>query len=95
MIVVDDGLATGGTARAALRAVRTIQAGRGRVTLAVPVAAPETVEAMRGEADEVVVPATPENFRAVGQWYRRFDQLTDDDVLGLLAGAGCGGTDDT
>ncbi|MEV4327902.1 hypothetical protein AB0J37_37170 [Microbispora rosea] len=65
------------------------------MTLAVPVAALETVEAMRGEADEIVVPVTPENFRAVGQWYRRFDQLTDDDVLGLLAEAGRGGTVDT
>ncbi|WP_187280532.1 MULTISPECIES: hypothetical protein [Microbispora] len=50
---------------------------------------------MLGEADAIVVPVTPENFRAVGQWYRRFDQLTDDDVLGLLAEAGRGGTDDT
>lgn len=90
-VVVDDGLATGGTARAALRAVRRLQAADGDVTLAVPVGAPETVEAMRGEADDVVVLATPERFRAVGQFYRRFGQLTDDDVLGLLASAREGG----
>ncbi|MFI9560164.1 phosphoribosyltransferase [Nonomuraea endophytica] len=82
VIVVDDGLATGGTARAALLAVAA--AAPGRVTLAVPVGARETVRALRGEADEVVVLATPADFRAVGQWYASFDQLTDEDVLRLL-----------
>ncbi len=92
VIVVDDGLATGGTARAALRAVRARQSadddqkGTGTVILAVPVAAADTVEAMRGEADVLVVLATPGGFRAVGQWYQWFDQLTDDDVLDLLSG---------
>lgn len=85
VIVVDDGLATGGTARAAVRAVRARQEGRGTVTLAVPVAAADTVALLREEADRVVVLATPRGFRAVGQWYERFDQLTDDDVLALLA----------
>ncbi|NUR89798.1 MAG: phosphoribosyltransferase [Nonomuraea sp.] len=82
VIVVDDGLATGVTARAALRAVNA--AGPARVTLAVPVGAPDTVAAMRQEADEVVVLMTPLDFRAVGQWYAHFDQLTDEDVLDLL-----------
>ncbi|WP_433500540.1 phosphoribosyltransferase [Sphaerimonospora sp. CA-214678] len=84
VIVVDDGLATGGTARAAVRAVRARQKGRGGVTLAVPVAADETVRSLSAEADDVVVLATPEGFRAVGQWYECFDQLTDEDVLELL-----------
>ncbi|MEV0592299.1 phosphoribosyltransferase [Nonomuraea cavernae] len=85
VVVIDDGLATGGTARAALRAVRA--ANPARVTLAVPVGSRATVEALREEADEVIVLATPEDFRAVGQWYERFDQLSDADVLGLLAEA--------
>jgi putative phosphoribosyl transferase len=84
VIVVDDGLATGGTARAALRAVRP--RGPSGLLLAVPVGAPETVEMLREEADEVVVCATPTAFRAVGQWYRHFDQLTDADVNALLEG---------
>lgn len=83
VIIVDDGLATGGTARAALRAVA--EAKPGRLTLAVPVGAPDTVRSLRGEADEVVVLATPAAFEAVGQWYRHFDQLTDADVLSLLS----------
>ncbi|RJL34629.1 phosphoribosyltransferase [Bailinhaonella thermotolerans] len=82
VVVVDDGLATGVTARAALRAVRA--GSPRRLVLAVPVGAAETVEAMRREADDVIVLATPWAFRAVGQWYRRFDQLTDADVLALL-----------
>jgi predicted phosphoribosyltransferase len=82
VVVVDDGLATGGTARAALRAVRARRPSR--LVLAVPVGAADTVEAMRDEADEVVVLAAPWSFRAVGQWYGHFDQLTDDDVIGWL-----------
>ncbi|MEV0613196.1 phosphoribosyltransferase family protein [Nonomuraea sp. NPDC050404] len=82
VIVADDGLATGGTARAALRAVATAKPAR--VTLAVPVGAVATVRSMREEADEVVVLRTPTDFRAVGQWYERFNQLSDADVLHLL-----------
>ncbi|MEV4070807.1 phosphoribosyltransferase [Nonomuraea fuscirosea] len=82
VIVVDDGLATGSTARAALRAVA--RARPAKVTLAVPVGATETVESLRAEADEVVVLLTPIDFRAVGQWYEHFEQLTDADVLRLL-----------
>ncbi|KAB8192273.1 phosphoribosyltransferase [Nonomuraea phyllanthi] len=85
VIVVDDGLATGGTARAALRAVRAARPAK--VTLAVPVGARETVESLRREADEVVVLRTPVDFRAVGQWYAHFDQLSDADVLELLGKA--------
>ncbi|MEU4576471.1 MULTISPECIES: phosphoribosyltransferase family protein [Nonomuraea] len=82
VVVADDGLATGATARAALRAVAAARPAR--VTLAVPVGAPETVEAMRREADEVVVLIEPPDFRAVGQWYAHFEQLSDADVLDVL-----------
>jgi predicted phosphoribosyltransferase len=85
VIVVDDGLATGVTARAALRAVRA--AGADRSILAVPVAAPSSVTAMLAEADLVVVLAAPPAFRAVGEWYQSFGQLTDADVISLLAAA--------
>ncbi|MEU6791752.1 phosphoribosyltransferase family protein [Nonomuraea wenchangensis] len=85
VIVVDDGLATGGTARAALRAVAA--AGPARVTLAVPVGTLSTVESLRHEADEVVALLTPVDFRAVGQWYVHFEQLSDADVLELLGQA--------
>ncbi|MFI6815165.1 phosphoribosyltransferase [Nonomuraea sp. NPDC050328] len=88
VVVIDDGLATGGTARAALRAVSGAKPGR--LTLAVPVAAPETVRALRAEADEVVVLATPGDFRSVGQWYGSFDQLSDEDVVELLGRDGPG-----
>jgi len=83
VIVVDDGLATGATARAALRSLRAAEAGY--LVLAAPVAAPAAAEEMRTEADQVVILATPRRFRSVGQWYRSFGQLTDADVLALLA----------
>jgi putative phosphoribosyl transferase len=82
VIVVDDGLATGVTARAALRSLRSRSVGR--TMLAVPVAAPSSAAAMRREADAVVALVLPEAFRSVGEWYLTFGQLTDADVLKLL-----------
>ena len=85
-IVVDDGLATGVTARAALRAVvGRLGAGPGRVMLAVPIAAQGSLEAINAEADEVVTVVTARRLRSVGEWYADFGQLTDADVLTLLA----------
>lgn len=84
-ILVDDGLATGATARAALRALRG--AGAVRTVLAVPVAPAAAVDVMGEEADHVVALATPPDFRSVGEWYASFEQLTDDDVLAELARA--------
>lgn len=81
-IVVDDGLATGATARAAVRWVRTQEPEQ--IVLAVPVASPEAAEALRAEADDVVCVQRPHGFMAVGAWYENFDQLTDDDVLAAL-----------
>jgi putative phosphoribosyl transferase len=83
VIVVDDGLATGVTARAALRAVRA--RGAARTVLAVPVASAPAIGAMKGETDEVVTVVRPRRFRSVGEWYAEFGQLTDADVLTLLA----------
>jgi putative phosphoribosyl transferase len=82
VIVVDDGLATGVTARAALRSLRAAQAAH--IVLAAPVAASAAAEDMRAEADQVIILATPRRFRSVGQWYTSFGQLTDADVLALL-----------
>jgi len=82
VIVVDDGLATGSTARAALRSVR--RQAPGRVVLAVPVGSPEAADLMRAEADEVLCPHRPPTFMAVGLCYEEFDQLTDEDVLKAL-----------
>jgi putative phosphoribosyl transferase len=81
-IVVDDGIATGGTAAAALRWAR---ARAGGVVLAVPVAPAPSLVRLRSEADRIVVLATPEPFFAVGEWYRRFDQTTDEEVVAALA----------
>jgi putative phosphoribosyl transferase len=83
-IVVDDGIATGGTAVAALRWTRSQEPSR--VVLAVPVAPRTTARRMEREADDVVVLATPEPFLAVGEWYAHFDQTSDDEVVRLLGG---------
>jgi len=83
-VVVDDGLATGGTARAALRAVRARDPRK--LVLAVPVGAPETVRALREEADEVVCLVEPEPMWAVGLWYRHFEPTSDAEITTLLAG---------
>ena len=88
-VVVDDGVATGGTAVAALRWARA--QGAERVVLAVPVAPPQTMARLREEADEVVALATPEPFFAVGEWYRVFDQTSDDEVVTALARSAEGG----
>jgi predicted phosphoribosyltransferase len=82
-IVVDDGLATGATARAALRSVRA--AGPLGVVLAVPVAPRRTVAELAGEADRLVVLAQPRPFAAVGHYYRDFSPTTDEQVRALLA----------
>src|SRR5690242_21220279 len=83
VIVVDDGLATGVTARAALRSLRSADAAY--LVLAAPVAALAAARERRAEGDAVVIVAVPRRFRSVGQYYRSFDQLTDADVLALLA----------
>lgn len=82
VIVVDDGIATGGTVKAALRSLR--RAGARRIILAVPVAPPDTIEALAQEADEVVCLSTPEAFRAVGLHYENFEQTSDEEVVSLL-----------
>jgi len=84
-VVVDDGLATGSTMRAAVRALRC--RAPARVVVAVPVAARPTCEALAEETDEVVCLRTPEFFFAVGQWYADFSQTTDDEVRSLLGRA--------
>jgi putative phosphoribosyl transferase len=82
VIVVDDGLATGATMRAALRAIRQQQPAR--LVAAVPVGAEDSCQALQGEADEVVCAAMPQPFRAVGLWYEEFEQASDDEVCSLL-----------
>ena len=82
-IVVDDGLATGSTARAAIEVVK--ERGTAGVWLAVPVAPRDTAEEMGSLADRVVVLETPRRFGAVGAWYRDFSQTSDDEVRTLLA----------
>jgi putative phosphoribosyl transferase len=83
VILVDDGLATGATMRAAARAARELDAAR--VVVAVPVAAAQTADALQHDADEVVVVATPTPFLAVGSWYADFSPVGDDEVRRLLA----------
>ena len=83
---VDDGLATGATMRAAVRAVRL--QGPARIVVAVPVAAQSSCAGLRAEADEAVCAMTPAHFHAVGQWYDDFEATGDDEVRALLAAAG-------
>jgi putative phosphoribosyl transferase len=83
IIVVDDGLATGATMRAAVAALRA--QAPARIVVAVPVAPPSTVGQIRQEADEIVCLDTPEPFLGVGRWYRDFPQMTDEEVKDLLA----------
>ena len=82
VIVVDDGLATGSTMKAALAALRQQRAAK--LIVAVPTAPPETCESLRAYADEVICAVTPDPFLAVGAWYRGFDQTTDDEVRDLI-----------
>jgi putative phosphoribosyl transferase len=81
-IVVDDGIATGTTMRAALHATR--RAEPARLILATPVAPPDTIERLRAETDEVVCLAMPEFFPAIGAFYRDLHQVSDDEVVELL-----------
>lgn len=82
VILVDDGLATGSSMRAAVAALRRQQPER--LVVAVPVAAPDTCAAFQREADEAICVQTPEPFYAVGAWYEDFSQTTDDEVRELL-----------
>jgi putative phosphoribosyl transferase len=81
-ILVDDGLATGSTMRAAVAGLK--QHGPERIVVAVPVASVEACQLLAREADDVVCGATPEPFYAVGQWYRTFGQTSDEEVQELL-----------
>lgn len=82
IILVDDGLATGATMRAAVAALRLQKPAR--LVVAVPVAAASTCEELRAEVDDIVCALTPEPFHAVGLWYENFEQTTDDEVYTLL-----------
>ncbi|MFD3533662.1 phosphoribosyltransferase [Streptomyces sp. NPDC058664] len=82
VVLVDDGLATGVTARAALRRLRGTHPAR--LILAVPVCSPEAHAAMLREADEVFCLHRPDSFRSVGQWYEEFPQITDGQVISTL-----------
>lgn len=82
IILIDDGLATGSTMRAAVAAIRQQQPAR--IVVAVPVGAGSTCDSLRHQADEVICGATPEPFFGVGQWYDDFAQTTDEEVCHLL-----------
>ncbi len=85
IVLVDDGLATGATMRAAARAIRAQHPAR--LVIAVPVAAPSTCDSLRPEADEIVCADTPEPFFAVGLWYEDFSETSDQEVRDLLQSA--------
>lgn len=85
VIVVDDGVATGSTLRAAVRSLR--ERGPARIVAAVPVAPADSARELAGEVDEFVCPLTPTTFFGISRWYERFPQLSDDRVRELLAGS--------
>ena len=85
VILVDDGLATGATMRAAVKALR--QRGVAKIVVAVPVGPPDTCREFEDEADEIICASAPEFFQAVGQYYEDFSQTSDDEVRDLLARA--------
>ncbi|MGH9881646.1 MAG: phosphoribosyltransferase family protein, partial [Pyrinomonadaceae bacterium] len=82
VILIDDGLATGSTMRAAAAALRKQEPAR--IVVAVPVSAQQTCDEFRSEVDEIVCAVTPEPFRGVGLWYEDFSQTTDEEVRELL-----------
>lgn len=82
VVIVDDGIATGGTVRAAIRSVRA--AGARRIVLAVPVAAPDTIEELRREVDDVVCLQMPAMLQAIGLWYHDFRQISTEEVVAAL-----------
>ena len=85
VVIVDDGIATGATVRAAIQAVRA--QGARRVIVATPVAARESADRLRREADEIIVLATPDPFFAVGLWYEHFDAVEDHEIEASLEAA--------
>jgi putative phosphoribosyl transferase len=85
VIIVDDGLATGSTMRAAITAVK--EQGPNRVVVAVPVAPPETCEDLEAEVDDLVCLQSPDQFMAIGLWYESFPPVSDDEVRALLDGS--------
>jgi putative phosphoribosyl transferase len=89
VILIDDGLATGATMRAAVKALR--QRGAAKIVVAVPVGPPDTCKEFEEVADEVVCASAPEFFQAVGQYYDDFSQTSDDEVRALLAKAAAEG----
>ncbi len=84
VIIVDDGIATGGTVKAALKGVRKNQPRK--IILAVPVAPPSTLAELRDECDEIVCLSAPTPFGAVGSFYRNFDQTSDSEVISIMSG---------
>ena len=82
VIIVDDGIATGSTMKAALASVKN--RGAASITVAVPVGPPSTIKELKKQADRVVVLYTPEYFQAIGQFYNDFSQTTDEEVIQLL-----------
>jgi predicted phosphoribosyltransferase len=91
VILVDDGLATGATMRAAVEALR--RQGPRQIIVAVPIAAPETCDAIAREVDRIVCRATPEPFHAVGLWYEDFSPTSDDEVQQILRSRGVPGAE--